>query len=238
MNRALSLTLPLVLGLVTSASSAGILPDGFNILCQVGDGGVWQATNNPNDFQVKQTDQGATIWGASATANWGAEWDAVQYTHNPSITLAFSFTNNTGSTQSFTLIFITPGSIAGPTFLDGSVTGGLTDGNQNGATIASFAGFPVYTALIDGNPAGPTLFDDPYSVSTGSPPFTAPLGFEWFDGVIGAGVSSDIGIRLRFTLTAGDSVTFNAAFRVQEIPAPAGLAAFGLLGLLGRRRRR
>jgi MYXO-CTERM domain-containing protein len=50
-------------------------------------------------------------------------------------------------------------------------------------------------------------------------------------------VTTNIAIRLAFTITAGDSASFTSLFVV--VPAPAGaFAMLGLVGLAGGRRRR
>lgn len=231
---------------LASTAQAGIElpPFGFDIHvdCDSLDNS-WSSTNAINggtaNFEWGTSEQGG--WAGSDVAIVGNGWSIdsfnMQYTTNPSQTNAFTFTNNTGITDTFTVTITTLGFISGPTLMYGSIAGGLTDNFPfTGATFGAPAGSSVYTALIDGVSVGQTLWDAPYSTSTTPPLLTASLGFDSFNAEPGPGVLASISIVHHFTLTAGDSVTINSAFQV--IPGPGGLIV--LLGgfAMARRRRR
>lgn len=181
------------------------------------------------------------VMGNMATSLWDANWN---WTGNadPFVTNNFSLTNLSDSTQTF-IITSTIGIIPiGPASLtSGSVGGSITDNNGNTATISD-TGNAIYTALIDGA-SYETLLDPTFSTTTaigdtslfggvnfGLPPNSQP----------GPAITSDIGIRIEFTLTPGDSVSFTSRFEVQVVPVPAAVWLFGsgLLGLVGIARRK
>jgi hypothetical protein len=124
----------------------------------------------------------------------------------------------------------------------GSLQGGVTDNNGDGATLSTAAGSALYQGLIDGGSAAArTLYADPYSVSAGAflsnnvpnAAFGTPI-----PSLPSPAVTTSIGIRLDFVLTPQDSASFTSNF-VVVVPEPAtgALLALGLvaLGLLRRR---
>ena len=176
------------------------------------------------------------VMGNETTGMWTAEWG---WTGNadPFVTNNFTVTNNLAVDQTF-IITSTIGVVPiGPSSLtSGSVGGSITDNNGNTATISDNSA-AIYTALIDGA-AYQTLLDPVFSVTTsaggtslfggvdfGLPPNSQP----------GPSISTDIGIRMEFILTPGDSVSFTSRFEVQAVPVPAAVWLFGsgLLGLVG-----
>ncbi len=226
-----------LVSLSASTAVGGIgLPSGFEITAGPGDGN-WAASNNPDDFEVTNTDLGAQVTGFSETDSWTAEWNSIVYSTNPSVTTSFSFTNTTLVDQEFTVTVTSPiAPIGGNTIMQGTIGGSLVDnpGNDPGATLAAPSGGAIYTALIDGN-AVQTLHDDPFSFSV--PDVTADsIPGAGFSNVAGPPAFTSIGIQHTFFLSAGDSVTFSSAFTV--IPTPATLAVLGLAGIFGSRRRR
>ena len=165
---------------------------------------------------------------------------------DPFVSNVVGLTNNSGVTNNYTFIVVMPSmSIAGGTVIGGSIGGSVTDSNNDGvATLASVGSNAIYTGQMDGlDVAGATLFNSPF---TSTPvPFaggTSSLGTADFGlpgpTFPGPALVGSIGIKLNFSLTAGDSAAITSFFNVQPVPAPAALALFGLAGLARSRRRR
>ncbi len=129
----------------------------------------------------------------------------------------------------------------GSSLIGGSIQGGATDNNGNGVTLSTPAGAAFYTARID-NADVQSLYLDPQSYSAGSflsvsvpsLAFGTPIPSQ-----AGPAALTNIGIRLDFLLTPGDSASFTSNFVVQPVPVPAAAWLFGgALGLLAWMRRR
>jgi hypothetical protein len=157
---------------------------------------------------------------------------SITLDNDPMISGTVAVTNNSAVVQQFTLIFTLPVAPIGSTVTGGSVQGGLTDNTGDGATLATVAGSAFYTPRIDGATFAPgILYAHPQSFSVGAflsgnvpaASFGTPI-----PSLAGPAVASDIGIRLDFTLTPGDSASFTSVFVVQ-VPEPAA----ALLVLLG-----
>jgi hypothetical protein len=65
---------------------------------------------------------------------------------------------------------------------------------------------------------------------------SSQVGPESFDPVVGPALNATIGLQFRFTLSAGDSVSFSSLFNV--VPAPGAIALLGAAGCISSRRRR
>ncbi len=165
---------------------------------------------------------------------------------DPVINGIVAVTNLGAVTQQFTLLFTLPIAppIPGGTLIGGSIQGGATDNNGNGVTLSSTGlGSAFYTARIDGADVQ-SLYLNPQSFSAGSflslsvpaLAFGTPIPSQ-----AGPAALTNIGIRLDFLLTPGDSASFTSNFVVQPqvIPLPPALLLFGgALSALGFVRRR
>lgn len=164
---------------------------------------------------------------------------------DPVINGIVAVTNLSAVTQQFTLVFTLPiaPAIPGGTVIGGSIQGGATDNNGNGVTLSTPTGAAFYTARIDGADVQ-SMYLDPQSFSAGSflsvnvpsLAFGTPIPSQ-----PGPAALVNIGIRLDFLLTAGDSASFTSNFVVLPavVPVPAAVWLFGsALGLLGWTRRR
>jgi hypothetical protein len=170
-------------------------------------------------------------------------WD-LTFDNDPVVTGPVVVTNLGAVTQQFTFLFTLPTGPIGPsTLIGGSVQGGMTDGTGDGVTVSTAAGSALYSALIDGGTVQ-TLYADPQSFSAGqflsgnipNQAFGTPI-----PSLGGPPVAANIGIKIDFVLTPGDSASFTTNFVVVPIPEPATAALFGLglggLAAAGRKRR-
>ncbi|MFO0961516.1 MAG: PEP-CTERM sorting domain-containing protein [Phycisphaerales bacterium] len=157
------------------------------------------------------------------------------------VTINTTYINDTASTKTFDVVQSVY--LAGPIYdavMSGSITATVHDLNGNGAWFTSVGGGDVYQAIVDEESVR-SLFNNVSMYAHG--PFQAGSPrTEVFGGeaVPKGYVSSQMGLRLNFTLTAGDSVTFSTVFQVigSPVPAPGAMALLGVAGLAGTRRRR
>jgi len=167
---------------------------------------------------------------------------------DPIVNGVIGVTNLSNSTQTFTLTVFLPVAPLGPTTLmGGSMQGGVTDNNGDGATLSTVAASAYYMGLIDGLPVGApaVLYPDPPGNVTAAGPFlsnnvpAASFGTP-IPSAAGPAVANSIGIKFQFDLSAHDSATFTGVFVVEPIPEPvtATLLGFGLVGLAIASRRR
>lgn len=156
------------------------------------------------------------------------------------VTFNQTFTNTTAQAKTYDVVqtINLAGAILDPT-MSGNVAAILIDMNGNGATLNSVGTTAVYTALIQ-NVAVQTLLPGDWSFQVN--PFmsdaSTPASFANVTLPSGS-ASGTMSIRLQFTLSAGDKVSFSSNFVVQAVPAPGALALAALAGIgcRGRRRR-
>jgi MYXO-CTERM domain-containing protein len=228
---------------VLSAASvhAGVVIPDLTMTVQANSGNV-------NTFHPAGQPTGSDTWNWNGTLggnNWGMLYN-IDGNADPIVTSNITFTNMTGVTNNYVITVSLPvAPIVGGTVMDGSVGGSVTDANGNGfAQAAALAGSSMFVGLIDGNPAaGTAMLGFPYSATFAGPGSggTAIIGPQSFGQPIpigGPNVLSSIGIRLEFSLSAGDSIAMTSFFRVEPVPAPGALGLLGLAGLAGRSRRR
>lgn len=236
-------------GLLLAGGSAGAttitLPSGLNVTWTVNGAEAPFSSGVVNSCADGTGGPDATKCVGSYTwQNTAFGWD-VTSDPDPFMNAAFSFTNNTASTQTYILLTVLPIAppIPGGTLIGGSSQITVNDSNFNGiAVVTSVLLGSAYNALIDGsdveNLHGPGFsLAAPFAgggntanASFGLPGPTQP----------GPAALTSIGIRHEITLTAGDTATLNSNFIVTVVPEPMtlGLVALGLVGLgvAGRRR--
>jgi len=165
----------------------------------------------------------------------------LEFDADPFVLNNILVTNTTATTQVFSVFVGLPTTFPGPNLISGNVRADVIDGGGGvGATLSTVSGSPIYAAQIDfANVA--TLQNDPFSViapSHGSAGSAATFG----PTVNASAVTSNIGIQLRFMLTAGDTASILSRFDVEPVPEPSSLvlSALGLVGMVtvGWRRRR
>ena len=161
-----------------------------------------------------------------------------------SLLFTFQIVNRTSSLQTYTLDASLPvDPLIGTTYVGGSVAGLVTDANRDGAATLTTAGdAPLLQGLIDGQ-RSLSLIDTPLAASA---PFlggtgviaATSAGLPGLEAIYaGNAMLSDIGVRLTFTLTPGDSAILGGVFVARSIPAPATIAMLILIGSPARRRR-
>lgn len=146
----------------------------------------------------------------------------LEFDPDPFVLNNVLITNTTGSTQIYTVGIGLPTVFPGPNIISGNVrTDAIDGGEAPGATVATVAGFPIYTAQIDFVTVA-TLQNDPFSVV--APPAGSASAAASFGPIVNAmSVASNIGIQLRFSLTAGDTASILSRFDVNPVPEPASL---------------
>jgi hypothetical protein len=142
-------------------------------------------------------------------------------------------TNTTTSTQVFSAFVGLPTTFGAPNTISGNVLTAVIDGGTDGATVATVSGQPIYQAQIDGTTVA-TLQNDPFSV-VAPPTDTNSAGASFGPTANLIPVTSNIGIQLRFTLTAGDTASIVSRFDV--VPEPAASLGLGGMVLLAITRR-
>jgi hypothetical protein len=164
-------------------------------------------------------------------------WNS-QYDVDPFVTNNFNVTNISGAPQIFEIVVTVPVLPTGPqTLMTGSIGLTVTNTTSGGATLSD-TGVAVYRAQIDGS-TEQTLFDPAFSLSC-APPFCSDSDNAGFTNVLGPAAATDIAIRIRFSLSPGDSASGTSVFNIEAVPEPvtAVLIGLGLAGLAAAGQRR
>jgi hypothetical protein len=163
--------------------------------------------------------------------------DLLRYNPDPFVLNNILVTNTTTTTQIFSAFVGFPTTFAAPNLISGTITTSVIDRDLNGATVATVSGTPIYQAQIDGLTVA-TMQNDPFSLTT----MTSTASSATFGPTVNAvPVTSNIGIQLRFSLTAGDTAAILSRFDVIPEPSSAAACAGTMLVLtrtFSRRRRR
>ena len=150
-----------------------------------------------------------------------------------------TFYNMSASSRTYTYYQYAPLSGgSGGSVMSGSVTATLTDLNGNGALLSTDpVGNAIYTATIN-DVAVQTLWNSPFSYAVGQFLSGATTPASFANVPVPAGVPGDgnAGVVLRFTLSAGDAVSFAYTFNV--VPGPGALALLACAGCAASGRRR
>ena len=179
--------------------------------------------------------------GGAGFNNWFMTWD-LTFDPDPFINGNLTIRNLAAATRDFSvnlLLPVTP--LAAPTAYRGSISTLVEDFNNSGSATFSEAISAtqpgIYAGRTDGNMAlslldllattlscsGVGCNASTSETSLGHPSFLAP----------GPAVNTSIGTTLRFSLSAGDKVTFNTTFEVVPAPVPISAALPLLFSALG-----
>ena len=150
-----------------------------------------------------------------------------------------TFYNMSASSRTYTYYQYAPVSgDSGGNVMNGSITTTLTDLNGNGATLSTNpAGAAIYTATIN-DVAVQTLWNSQFGFAVGQflSGATVPASFTNVPLPSGVPADGNAGVVLRFTLSAGDAVSFAYTFNV--VPGPSALALLACAGCATNGRRR
>lgn len=209
-------------------------------------GAVWAGAVNALSVNVNIDGTGDYNWiwpegprvnSTSVPGVWDFAWD-VNSDADPFIQInSLSFTNTSSATQSFLVTLSGPvsPSFNPATVIDAqmgydwigdgntSITNIAWQGTLNGATVSTIFGSDVNVSGIPLNGSvGPNT--DP------AVPFVYNAG----------GPITSMGMIFSFDLSAGDTIDFNARLEIVPVPVPPALWLLlsGLVGLVGRARRR
>ena len=153
-----------------------------------------------------------------------------------------TFYNMSSSSRTYSYFQYAPISgDAGGNAMSGSITTTLTDLNGNGASLTSnSAGSAIYTATIN-DVAVQTLWDSQFGFTVGQflSGATTPAMFTNVALPAGIPIDGNNGVVLRFTLSAGDAVSFAYTFNTfNAVPGPGAAALLACAGRAAGNRRR
>ena len=156
----------------------------------------------------------------------------------------FTMINTSASTQSFDVNISASTVAQGLASLTGGSVSGTLTGDGTAGSFSSVAGQPIWQAYIK-NGANTTnvnsLLNDPYSKAVGANLVASIPGASFgtpIPSMPSVAMGDAVGIRLRFTLTAGERVDLSTTFVVQSaVPAPGALGLAAIAAGSRRRRR-
>ena len=155
-----------------------------------------------------------------------------------------SVINASASVQTFTVDISASTFAHGSSSLSGGSVSGVLTGNSDGGLFASANGNPIWIAYIRASAMNNTvesLMKAPLQVTSAADTVESIPGDAFGQPIPtypAMAMGDAMGIRLLFQLGAGDKVDLTTAFVLEAIPAPGAMAAFALIGLSQRRRRR
>ena len=182
--------------------------------------------------------------GSGFRYNGGGSFGSVDMTYSlfgdpdPIVSGSFAVENLSNATVEVELQVTLPilPSLPDFTVMTGSVAVSMT-ADLDGGELAALPGIPFWQGMIDGSPVGGAtdLLSGLLMVSSG--PGSPPGESGGFIDIDGPAALDSIGIRITFSLTPGEQMSFTSVFSV-VVPGPAGLAFLALGAVWTRRRRR
>ena len=177
---------------------------------------------------------------------WAISWnlvgdDSSVFTNSTFVTNGFRVQNLSGTSQDFdiTLKLANPGPSNLQLACNASLAGTITsDSAASSASVASAVATPMWVGQVNGlDRAGTSLFvNQSFGAAPASASSFGPATGAWTGTVTGA--LTDIGYRMRFTLSGNSTVQFSGIWSGTVVPAPSAICAFVAAGALGSRRRR